>query len=242
MPMVIICACLVVSLLVKRTKLKRKFLISGVILLFFFTNDFIANEVVSAWEPAGIPYADMQKYELGIVLSGVTIAERTPNDRVYFQRGADRVVHAVELYKLGIIKKLLVTGGSGRLVDIGERESDDIKKAMILMGVPPEDILVENESRNTHESAVAVKEILGRISQQPSACVLITSAFHMRRSQACFNKVGLAMQTFPTDFYAHPRNFYPDTLFIPKPEAMMIWNKMIREWVGLVAYKIAGYV
>jgi uncharacterized SAM-binding protein YcdF (DUF218 family) len=218
-------------------------LITAISLLFFFTNDFIANEMMAAWEPDAIEYNDLtRKYELGIVLSGVTVAEQTPDDRVYFQKGADRVVHAVQLYKLGIVKKLLVSGGSGRLVEIGERESDDIKLAMILMGVPEEDIQVENESRNTHESALAVKEILKHDGFESSNCMLITSAFHMPRSIACFRKVNLDMDTFTTDFYTHPRKFYPDTLFIPKAEAMMVWTKLIREWVGYVAYKIVGYV
>lgn len=243
MPMVFICICFLASFLVRGRKWKKGLLIAAISMLFFFSNDFIANEMMAAWEPDAIAYSELtKKYELGIVLSGVTIAEQTPDDRVYFQKGADRVVHTVQLYKLGIIKKILVSGGSGRLIEIGERESDDIRSAMILMGVPSEDIMVENESRNTHESAIAVKEILNRDQFYPTNCILITSAFHMPRSIACFRKVDLDMDTFTTDFYTHPRKFYPDTLFIPKAEAMMVWTKLIREWVGYVAYKIAGYV
>lgn len=199
--------------------------------------------MMAAWEPDAIAYNDLtRKYELGIVLSGVTIAEQTPDDRVYFQKGADRVVHTVQLYKLGIIKKILVSGGSGRLVEIGEREADDIRSALILMGVPSDDIIVENESRNTHESAIAVNEILTRNRVNPSDCVLITSAFHMPRSIACFRKADMDMDYFTTDFYTHPRKFYPDTLFIPKAEAMIVWTKLMREWFGYVAYKVVGYV
>ncbi len=243
MPMVFICLCFLLSILVRGGKWKKRLFITSVCLLFFFSNDFIANEMMAAWEPDAIAYSDMHKtYKLGIVLSGVTLAEQTPNDRIYFQRGADRVVHAVQLYKLGIVKKLLVSGGSGRLIEIGERESDEIREAMILMGVPKEDIQVENDSRNTHESAIAVKEILNGDGIFADECLLITSAFHMPRSSACFRKVGLSMDTFTTDFYTHPRKFYPDTLLVPKAEAMVVWTKLIREWVGYVAYKVAGYV
>lgn len=216
---------------------------SGFVLLFFFSNDFIANEAMSLWELPATPYSEIEKkYQWGIVLTGVTSSERKPDDRIYFHKGADRVTHTVQLYKLGIIKKVLVSGGSGRLMDTGEREADDIQKVMIMMGIPEEDIRVENVSRNTHESAMEVNKILLSQGDKPSDCLLITSAFHMRRSIACYRKVNMDMDTFTTDFYTHPRKFTPDTLFIPKIDAYTSWHKMLREWVGFVAYKLAGYV
>jgi uncharacterized SAM-binding protein YcdF (DUF218 family) len=242
-PLVIIAALLLASALVRGPKWKRRTFITGLSLLFFFSNGFIANEAMRAWEPAPTPYDSITKtYDWGIVLTGVTIGGKEPKDRVHFQRGADRVTHAVELYKLGRIRRILVTGGSGRLLDIGEREADDIKSAMVLMGVPEEDIISEANSRNTRESALEVQRILASLNQSPSGCLLITSAFHMPRSYACFRKVGLELDTFATDSYAHPRTFTPDVLFIPRISALEIWQKLLREWTGFLAYKLAGYV
>lgn len=210
-------------------------------MLLFFSNEFIANELMLAWELPATPYQSIQKkYEWGILLSGVAKAEMKPDDRVYFHRGADRVVHTVQLYKLGLIKKVLVSGGSGRLLDIGEKESNDLAEAMILMGVDPKDIVIENESRNTHESAVAVKMILEHI--QPSECLLITSGYHMRRSLGCFRKVNLPIDSFSADFLSHPRSYTFDTLLIPKIDAMLIWQHLIKETVGYLSYKVVGYI
>src|SRR5690606_30204321 len=115
-------------------------------------NDFIANEVMLAWEPDAVAYQDIGKtYDLGILLAGVTRSGNTPDDRVYFQRGVERITHTLQLYRLGKIRRVLVAGGSGRLLDIGEREADDIRSALIMMGVDPVDILVESNSRNTRE-------------------------------------------------------------------------------------------
>ncbi len=113
---------------------------------------------------------------------------------------------------------------------------------MIMMGVADQDILVENESRNTHESAVNIKPTLASLQYDADDCLLITSAFHMRRSLACFRKEGLIIAPFSTDFYAHPRFFYPDVLFIPNLDAMVLWQKLIKEWVGIIAYKLVGYI
>ena len=242
-PLVIILTCVLFAIFLRNPLWKKRMLAAGFILFLFFTNDFIANEVMRAWEPDAIAYQDIGKtYDLGILLAGVTKSGNMPNDRVYFQRGVERITHTLQLYKLGKIRRILVAGGSGRLLDIGEREADDIKGALVLMGVDEADIVVENNSRNTRESAIEVQKILAAMNQNASGCILITSAFHMPRSSACFDKVGLPMDTFPTDSYTHPRTFTPDVLLIPKTGALEIWYKLTREWTGFIAYKLAGYV
>lgn len=240
-PLVIVLFCFLVSIFTKRTARKRIFFWMALGLLWFFSNDFIANEAMMAWEIEPTPFTEVKKsYDWGIVLTGVTSNDQEPGDRVYFHHGADRVVHTVELYKRGLIKKIIISGGSGRLVTKARKEADELFQVMQLMGVPKEAMLVENESRNTHESAVAVKKIL---EHQPGTSVLlITSAFHLRRSAGCFRKAGLPVDVFSTDFYSHPRYFTPDVFLIPKADAFLIWQKLLKEWTGMVAYWVAGYV
>jgi hypothetical protein len=64
----------------------------------------------------------------------------------------------------------------------------------------------------------------------------------MRRSLLSYRKSGLALDSFSTDFYSHERIFAPDALLIPQLDAMVKWQKLIKEWVGIVAYKISGYI
>jgi uncharacterized SAM-binding protein YcdF (DUF218 family) len=242
MPLVIITLLFIVSALLKKKKWRRRFFQLALVLLLLFSNEFIANELMAAWEIPATPYQSIErKYTWGVLLSGVAKAGMKPDDRVYFSRGADRVVHTVQLYKLGIIKKVLVSGGSGRLLDIGERESNDLADAMVLMGVNPADIVIESDSRNTHESAIAVKKILLN-NAQLTDCILITSGYHMRRSLGCFNKVDWPMDSFSADFLSHPRSYTFDTLFIPKIEALLTWHHLIKETVGYLSYKVAGYI
>lgn len=242
MPLVIICLLMLVGLFIKSATWKKRLYKTGLALLLLFSNDFLSNEVVSIWELPATPYADIPRtYEVGILLTGVTKGNMTPDDRIYFQRGADRVTHSLQLYKLGIIKKILISGGSGMLTERTRQEADEISDVLLLMGVPAQDILIENQSRNTHESAKAVRHLLQE-SYTPDDCLLITSAFHMRRSRACFKKVGWTTPTFSVDFLHHERKFTPDVLFIPKIEALHIWSTLIREWVGMIAYKVSGYI
>lgn len=242
MPLTIVFMLLVLALVLRNARWKKISLWTGIGLLYLFCNSFLANETMHAWEIETVPYAEMRPHELGIVLTGATIPFRTPNDRVYFQRGADRVTHTVQLYKLKLIKKILISGGSGMLLHEEEPEANKFRKAMMLMGVDSADILIENETRNTAESAQEVVKLLDSLQYRPEDCLLITSAFHMRRSLACYRKVGLALEPFSTDFYSHPEKYYPDAYLLPKLEALIIWQKLFKEWMGLAAYKAAGYV
>ena len=242
MPLGIICVLLLLSVFLRSARWKYWLLRIGLGLLLFCSNDFIINEFMKAWEFPPTPFAAITKrYQWGILLSGVTKSEMEPKDRVYFSQGADRVIHTFQLYKEGFIRKILVTGGSGSLLNTGQREADEIASVLLMMGTKPEDILTENNSRNTHESALEVKTLLAG-QTKPEECLLITSAFHMRRSAACFKRVGWTMDTFSTNFLSHKRRFTIDVLLIPKPDALVGWHVLMKEWVGYVAYAMAGYL
>jgi len=232
----------VLSVIVKKQPWKKRFFWAGFVLLLFFSNDFISNAVMRGWEVDPKPFNEVQPHQVGIVLTGSTIPFLQPDDRVYFQRGADRVTHSIQLYKLGLIKKILVSGGSGRLLGEDEPEANKFKKVMLMAGVSDADIILENTTRNTHESAVAVKKILDSLNFKAEDCLLITSAFHMRRSIACYRKVGLVLESFSTDFYSVPDKPIIPTIIIPAVQGFIIWEKLFKEWMGLTAYKIAGYI
>jgi uncharacterized SAM-binding protein YcdF (DUF218 family) len=242
MPFTWIVVIVIAATFTGNLKWKQRLLWTAMALLLFFSNNFLANEAMDAWEISTIAYDELPAHTLGIVLTGSTIPNRYPEDRVYFGRGADRVTHTVQLYKLGKIRFILVSGGTGRMVTVEEPEANKFKKAMVMMGVPDSVILLENETRNTYESAVVVKPMLDSLRISGSDCLLITSAFHMRRSLACYEKAGVDIEPFTTDFYSNPRSFYPDNLLIPKLEAFLTWQKLVKEWVGMLAYKVAGYI
>ncbi|CAN5269676.1 YdcF family protein [soil metagenome] len=242
MPLTIILACFILALLIKNKIYKKRLLLTGVIFLLLFTNDFIINEILLWWEVPPTPMeAVAPGYDVAIILTGVTSTEKLPLDRVYFQKGADRVMHTVQLYKENKIKNILITGGSGSLIRDEIKEADQIKKILLLCEIPEDDIMVENRSRNTYENAAYSAELLNQ--EYPNGkYLLVTSAFHLRRAQACFEKQGVNAQSFSTDFYTYPTRFTPDTLLIPTEGALAKWSILIKELVGMLFYRIAGYI
>ena len=95
----------VLSVIVKKQPWKKRFFWTGFILLLFFSNDFISNEVMRAWEVDTKPFNEMRPHQMGIVLTGATVPFLQPDDRVYFQRGADRVTHTHSVVQTGIDKE-----------------------------------------------------------------------------------------------------------------------------------------
>ena len=74
----------------------------------------------------------------------------------------------------------------------GTEKSEAIltRELLIRLGVPDSAIIVEPASRNTYENALFTREILKE--KYPNATprlLLITSAWHMRRSMGCLPSV-----------------------------------------------------
>ena len=223
-PLVIVSLLLIGSIFVHGKKWKKRLRIAAIGLLVIFTNDFLANEVIGLYETPITPLNEIQKqYEWGVVLTGVTSTNKEVTDRVYVTSSPDRVNHSFMLYKKGIIKKILISGGSGQLLDPTYSEARELYSMYLMMGVPPSHLAIEGESRNTYESAVAVKKMLTGIAK-PSDCLLITSGYHLPRSLACFKKVDWPCDVFSTDIRNHKRQWTPDAWLVPKSEAIGTWN------------------
>ena len=242
MPYTQMCIWFVLAFWLKNSLWKKRFFILGMVYLFFFSNRFITNEIFLMLEIPPTPLEEIPtNYEFGIVLGGVTNLKKLPKDRVYFHKGADRITHAIQLYKIGKIKKILVTGGSSNIINTEFKEADNVYDFLILMGVDEKDILIENQARNTYENAIYSSQILN--SKFPSGKhLVITSGFHLRRALLCFNKTNLNVDGFSSDFYSHERSFALDILFVPDPKSFSDWQMLTKELFGIILYWLFGYI
>lgn len=239
-PVLWIVFCLLFSLFSKKRKRKRIFLITALIILLFFSNGFILDEFMRAWEMPATKYENLKKYDYGIVLSGLATYD-TYYERLDFKQSADRLFQAVELYKRKYIRKIFITGGSGSILNDDFQESKHLKEYLIRIGIPEKDILIEVNSRNTNENAVETAKILLQKNKN-AGFLLITSAFHMRRALKCYDKVGIHADPYCTNRYAGPRKYVFDHMFIPDIGTLTLWTLLIHEIVGYLVYSIIGYV
>jgi uncharacterized SAM-binding protein YcdF (DUF218 family) len=241
MPITWILIILFYALKTQKEKNRKRALITATALLIFFTNPFLANEAWLLWEHPPTPYSKLHQYDAAIILTGITSRDKSPHDRVYTNKGADRVLQPLHLYSEGYVKKIIISGGSGSINKKESTESSDLKKILLCSGVPEKDILVEEKSRNTHENAKFTRELLDKHPEYKKL-LLVTSAFHIRRASGCFKKEGIEADVFSADFYSIDRSFSLDDFLVPKEYSLYLWQKLFHEVLGYITYDIVGYI
>ncbi|TDH20047.1 YdcF family protein [Segetibacter sp. 3557_3] len=214
--------------------LKKRLLTTAILLFLVFSNEFLFSKVVQQWQPVRPPEMN-NTFQVGIVLGGFTSFDRL--GKGYFNTAADRFIQANKLYQQGVIKKIIVSGGS--LWGNEPSEAAFVRNELIASGVNPNDVLQELRSRNTYENALFSKRIMDSL-QLPAPALLITSALHMKRASQLFKSAGIAIQPFPCDYRVLDRKFQADDYLLPKLDILDKWAYLNKEVVGLIIYQIAG--
>lgn len=216
---------------------------TSLVMVIFFTNPFLINLTMRAWEIEAVKMNTIEEpFDVAIVLGGFSSVLPDFTDRLHLNANPNRLVNAVELYHLGKVRKVLVSGGSSKVLGPKLTDAEPVRRFLLAVGVRSEDIWIESKSRNTgenaQESAVLLKDHL------PDArCLLVTSAFHMRRSLACFRKVGIEVVPFSTDLTVNPLiSLSFGNLIVPDVNGFSKWGLLIKEWLGMFAYRLKGYV
>ena len=231
------------ALWTKNQKYRRRALIGLLTLFVVSTNPWLINACARAWEIGRVRPQDIrQPYDVGILLGGYVDFEANAPDSVLAVSRGNRLLTALALYKTGKVKRLLLSGGSSRLMgQVAESEAAAAAAYLRQVGVPDSAILLESNSRNTYENARFSKALLD--SLLPGAhCLLITSAWHLRRAEACFVKTGLDCQPFGTDYFSQKTNGNVLRWLEPDWQAIMKWECLVKEWIGWWAYDWKGYV
>lgn len=222
------------------SKHKTKIQIIAIVLLYICSNSFIIDEIGRWWEKYPVPKLNKQ-YKVAIVLGGIGKIDAS-GKRIEFTNSADRLLKALELYKTKKIQKIVVTGGSGSILHPQDKEAMYIHQYLKNIQVPDSDIIIENESKNTYENALFTKKILDSLHIPLSNIILVTSAYHLRRSLAVFYKQGFQdIIPYPAERMSGPRKFEIDHCLLPNPDALSLLYKYIHEWIGFIVYKIKGY-
>ncbi|MGC8803802.1 MAG: YdcF family protein [Bacteroidales bacterium] len=236
-PMTWIALLLLLAVALKNSVLGRKLAFAALVVFLIFSNTAIQHTAIRWWEISTPPANQVvQNYKYAIVLGGM--ADLEPHTgRLIVDRSIDRIIQAIVLYKAGKVQKIIITGGSGQLLNQKIKEANYIKNFCIQLGIPTEDVLIETASRNTYENAKFTKRLFPFPNEK---VLLITSAFHMRRSMAVFKKAGYQFDILTTDPITSP--LAVDDYFLPKAKALDNWTTLFKEIAGFYVYKIVGYI
>jgi uncharacterized SAM-binding protein YcdF (DUF218 family) len=241
-PLVIVFALFIRVYRTKDENKRKKRLWFTLLILYLFSNSFVLDECMRLWEYNSKDYVEYDKvYDYGVVLGGYSWYDYRMA-KPQFMRSSDRLWQSLRLLNQGRIKKLLISGGSGSIEMPFDKEAVHVKDFLIQMGVPKEKIIIENESKNTYENALFTRKIVDSLSTGKDI-LLITSAFHMKRSIAIFKKLNYESVTpYCTDRYSGGRKFVFDHCFIPDISALSGFNLLFHEILGYLVYKVKGYL
>ena len=95
----------------------------------------------------------------------------------------DRLDKAIELYKLGLAPKIIMSG------DHGKEKHDEVnvmKNYAIENGVPSSDIFMDHAGFSTYDTMYRARDVFGI-----KKAIIVTQEYHMIRSLYIANKLGL---------------------------------------------------
>ncbi len=206
----------------------------------FFANralTFIEGQFMS--RPAtAYPGAD------AIVVLGGDVARQNAGGRAVLPgQSFDRLYLGHRLYRAGKAPVMILSGGGIRW----QRQAGAWPEARGMaalarqLGIPEKALIPEGNSRNTRENAWYVRKIL-REKGLKGSVLLVTSAFHMPRARACFEKLGIPVISCPADFRADPYARITIMDFLPDAGALDETTIVLREFMGMVYYNIRGWI
>ncbi|KQP50503.1 hypothetical protein ASG40_12040 [Methylobacterium sp. Leaf399] len=134
--------------------------------------------------------------------------------------------------------RLVFSGGSGSLAGETTSEAEVVGRFADTLSLPRTRLIQEDRSRNTRENAAFTAD---KVQPKPGErWLLVTSAWHMPRAMGCFRKAGFDVVAYPVDYRTGARgdaarfNSFAST-------GLLVLDLMAKEWVGLLAYRLAGY-
>ena len=172
-----------------------------------------------------------------IVLGGSFQTDVAGSRRVpALNEAAERMTELLALARRFPNARLVFTGGYGGLAGwFSSTEAEAAEQLLAEIGFEPSRVLFERRSRTTDENAAFTRDL---VKPKPEErWLLVTSAYHMPRSIATLRAAGFNVEAYPVD-YRTTRDAM--SVLSTTAAGLQRFDTAVREWVGLLAYWLAG--
>lgn len=162
--------------------MKRKLLYIGIaIVILCISSIIVCNRKIKTYTASKI-YTEVGTIPMNRVglLLGTSPKLKNGNNNLYFDY---RILAAIELYKAGKIKYILISGDNRREE---YNEPEEMKKALMQKGVPEKFIYLDYAGFRTLDSVVRAKEVFGQ-----NQLTIISQRFHNERAIYLAEKNGI---------------------------------------------------
>ncbi|MFA5357118.1 MAG: ElyC/SanA/YdcF family protein, partial [Candidatus Omnitrophota bacterium] len=151
----------------------------------------------------------------------------------------ERVEYAVKLYKAGFAKHLVFSSGYSYYF----KEPLIMQALAVSLGVPEENIILEDKANNTYKNVLLTKEIIDSYSWKK--ILLVSAPYHMRRVSLVVRKFAPDLEVVYTPvpqsiFYRHGVTEKGEKVL--KQLNLSQLKALIHEYLGIVFYWLKGWI
>jgi len=222
----------------RRKKTGKVLILIGVLLLGALSYEAVSEKLLRPLEytyPPLIRAVTMGDIRWIVVLGGGhTSDQRLPVTDQVSDLSLIRLVEGIRLHREIPKSKLILSGG--RVFDPAS-EATAMAKVAIAIGVEKEDLVLEEDSKDTEDQA---RFIHGLLKQEPF--ILVTSASHMPRSMILFKRLGMHPIPAPTEYQVKKRWGISPKRFYPAADGLMKAERAFYEYIGLTWTKMKGII
>ena len=183
---------------------------------YLLSTYLVADVLMGALEDAYMPPAKPEG-DVVIMLGGGAFSDAPDVDGegALTASPSTRLLTAVRLaQKLDL--PILVSGG--QVFQESGKEALLAKRTLVSLGIPESRILVEGASQNTVQNAAYTAKILKEYGLVRP--ILVTSAFHMKRSVLNYEKLGIEVVPYPTDYMVSHHPIFHVVKLAPSADAL----------------------
>ena len=192
---------------------------------YLLSTYLVADVLMGALEDAYAPPAKPEG-DVVIMLGGGAFSDAPDVDGegALTASPSTRLLTAVRLaQKLDL--PILVSGG--QVFQESGKEALLAKRTLVSLGIPESRILVEGASQNTVQNAAYTAKILKEHGLVRP--ILVTSAFHMKRSVLNYEKLGIEVVPYPTDYMTNRHPIFHCVKLAPSADALRTNATVLQE-------------
>lgn len=240
MPLTFLSLMIIGGWLARKYSFGRKMMGAAVFLLIIFGIFPMGHNVAVYWEGKYPPMEKLPDHVDGIIVLGGAIDLKKSLARGQGQLNiyTPRITEMIFLSKHYPDAKIVFSGGNGSLEESSSSESKELDKLLKKIGFDTSRIIYESKSRNTFENMELSKKVSN--PKAGEVWLLVTSSFHMKRSEGIFRSNGWEVILYPAGYLtAGNYKVIPNFDVIDNMFKLQI---VVREIIGIMAYRLTGKI
>jgi len=216
----------------KKTKYAKVLFVVAIVFLYLFSITPVTNGLSYLLEKDYFKnsFDFVDDLDIVVVLAGGCSGNKYVEEKYLLPQTSSRLFYAMQVFKKSNASKMVCSGASGKFV-----ESEIMAKAAVRAGIDSDRIKVDTKSSNTREHAY----LMSKQYDKDLKIGLVTSAYHMKRSETEFKKYFDNVNPLPSEYLyvSHRLSVYT---FLPRTTNLYKSFIAGREIVGIAWYRLNG--